>query len=47
MSNYQWYKNELAVNKQLFELGLISKDERHLKDLRAKALYISQKRDEE
>lgn len=47
MTAFKLYKKELKLNKQLFELGLISDVERQIKNQRAKYLYITQKADEE
>lgn len=45
MSNLPLYISELKANKQLFELGLISHVEKISKDIRAKYLYVTQKKD--
>ena len=45
LSNKQWYKNQLEVNKQLFELGMISQVEKLSQDIIAKSTYISQIKD--
>ena len=45
LSNKQWYKNQLKVNKQLFELGMISHVEKLSQDIIAKSTYISQIKD--
>lgn len=47
MSNLSLYISELKANKQLFELGLISHVEKISKDIRAKYLYVTQKKDSE
>lgn len=47
MSNLSLYISELKVNKQLFELGLITHVEKISKDIRAKYLYLTQKKDSE
>ena len=47
MSNLSFYLSELKVNKQLFELGLISHVEKISKDIKAKYLYVTQKKDSE
>jgi hypothetical protein len=44
---FQLLTNQLETNKQLFELGMISHVEKICQDVRAKALYITQKKDEE
>jgi hypothetical protein len=44
---FELLKDELEANKQLFELGMISDVEKICQDVRAKALYITQKKDEE
>ena len=45
LSNKQWYKKQLEVNKQLFELGMISHAEKLYQDIIAKSIYISQMKD--
>lgn len=44
---FELLKYQLEANKQLFELGMITHVEKICKDARAKALYITQKKDEE
>ena len=45
LSNKKWYKKQLEVNKQLFELGMISHSEKLSQDIIAKSIYISQIKD--
>lgn len=46
-TNKTWYKEELELNAQLYELGLISHVEKISKDIKVKAVYLSQKKDEQ
>jgi hypothetical protein len=41
------FKDQLELNNQLFELGLISHVEKITADQTAKYLYVTQKRDEQ
>ena len=43
--NKLWYKHQIEVNKQLFELGLISHLEKIANDITAKSIYLSQIKD--
>ena len=45
LSNNGWLKKQLEVNKQLYELGLISHVEKLYQDTIAKSTYISQIKD--
>jgi len=45
MSNLSIYINECKAIKQLYQLGLISDIERQTQLIRVKALYITQKKD--
>jgi len=45
LSNNGWLKRQLEVNKQLFELGLISHVEKLSQDIIAKATHKSQIKD--
>lgn len=47
LSNKQWLKTQLKVNQQLFELGLISHVEKIAKDIQARYIYTTQKKDSE
>lgn len=44
---FKLYKNELEAINQLYTLGLIDHVEKIAKEVRAKYLYITQKRDSE
>jgi hypothetical protein len=44
---FELLKDQLEVNKQLFKLGMITDVEKICQDVRAKALYTTQKKDEQ
>lgn len=44
---FELLKDQLEANKQLFELGMITHVEKICQDAHAKALYTTQKKDEE
>jgi hypothetical protein len=44
---FQLFKNQLKLNKQLFELCIISHVEKINADQKAKYLYVTQKNDEQ
>ena len=46
-TNKAWYKEELELNAQLYEIGLISHIEKQAKDIKVKAIYLSKKKDEQ
>jgi len=45
LTNKGWLKKQLEVNKQLFELGLISHIEKLSQDIIAKATHATQIKD--
>jgi hypothetical protein len=42
LSNTEFYKNEIKINNQLFELGLITHVQKISNEIKIKSMYVTQ-----